>query len=56
MMTGEEFITTKRRDDGSYEIVDSYVHGATTKGPTQVATASYRAGWDRAFNAPGGQA
>jgi len=54
MSVGEECVTTKRRDDGSYEVIDSYVHGG--KGPAQVATEEYRCGWDRTFNAPGGSA
>jgi hypothetical protein len=58
MVPGQEFITAKRREDGAYEVVDSYVHGAQPShgGPAQVATADFRAGWDRTFNSPGGQA
>lgn len=57
MVSGEEYIATKRRGDGSIEIVDSYVHGvAPRSGPAQVATTDYRAGWERTFNAPGGSA
>jgi len=52
MMPGEEYVTTKPREDGSFEIVDSYVHA----GPAQVATEGYRTGWERTFNAPGGSA
>ncbi len=57
MSPGEELVTTRRRPDGSIEIVDSYVHGAPARsGPAQVATKDYRAGWERTFNAPGGSA
>lgn len=57
MAPGEEFVTTKSRDDGSIEIVDSYRHGAPARsGPAQVATKDYRTGWERTFNAPGGSA
>jgi hypothetical protein len=54
---GEECITTRRRDDGSHEIVSSYVHTVPARGkPAQVATEDFRAGWERTFNAPGGSA
>jgi hypothetical protein len=55
MAVGEECVTTRRRDDGTYEVIDSYVHGGRT-GPAQVATEGYRTGWSRTFNAPGGRA
>jgi hypothetical protein len=51
MSPGEEHVTTRPRGDGTFEIVASYVHG-----PAQVATADYRDGWERTFNAPGGSA
>ena len=55
---GTEMVTAASRGDGSYEVTDSYVHGAAAAhgGPAQVATPDYRAGWDRVFNAPGGSA
>lgn len=55
---GQEFVTTARREDGSYEVTSSYVHGAAAarSGPAQVATEGYRSGWERTFNAPGGSA
>lgn len=56
MAMGEEYVTTRKRDDGSYEIVDSYVHGAAKSGPAQVTTADYRRGWDRTFATRGGSA
>ena len=49
---GAEFVTTHRRSDGSMEITSSYRHG----GPAQVATKSYRDGWERTFTARGGSA
>lgn len=57
MAPGEEIVTTRQRDDGSVEVVDSYAHCAQPRsGPAQVATKDYRAGWERTFNAPGGSA
>ncbi len=58
MAVGEELVTTHRRADGSIEVTGSYVRGASAprSGPAQVATAEYRAGWERAFTAPGGSA
>ena len=57
MQPGEEIVTTSRRSDGSREITGSYGLGSPGRGkPAQVATAGYRSGWDRTFNAPGGDA
>lgn len=55
MAPGEECVALMDLGDGSYEIIDSYVHGEKA-GPAQVATEDYRTGWDRTFNAPGGSA
>lgn len=54
LLPGEEFVTTRARADGSHEITGSYA--SPRSGPAQVATASYRSGWDRTFSAPGGSA
>jgi hypothetical protein len=51
---GEEFARTEPRGDGTHEVVSSYVRPAGK--PAQVASRDYRCGWDRTFNAPGGQA
>jgi hypothetical protein len=51
LQPGEEYVSTKRRDDGSFEVVESF-----TRGPAQVATKSYRDGWERTFTARGGEA
>jgi len=57
MAPGEEYVTLKRQEDGSYEITGSYVHGANGgSGPAQVATEDYRTGWERTFTARGGDA
>jgi len=55
---GEELATVRARGDGTYEVVDSYVHGVDDQcgKPAQVATALYRDGWARTFSAPGGSA
>jgi hypothetical protein len=51
---GDEYVSIRDLGDGSYEVTDSYVHAAS--GPAQVATEAYRSGWERTFNAPGGDA
>jgi hypothetical protein len=54
---GDEVATMRDRGDGSFEIVDSYVHGVRAgSGPAQVATEDFRTGWDRTFTSRGGDA
>jgi len=56
MARGEECVSIESRGDGTYTIVDSYVHGQRAAGPAQVATDDYRCGWERTFSARGGTA
>ncbi len=59
MAPGEEYVTTRNRGDGTFEVTGSYAHGAPPSSPSkpaQVATDDYRDGWERTFSARGGQA
>lgn len=56
MAVGDEVATLRDLGNGSFEITDSYVHGARGPGPAQVATEGYRIGWERIFTARGGSA